>query len=155
VVLCCNNINQSPFPDMCSRSNMFYTGYFWNCITCCNRAQSCYFHFTKYTCHGCSSLSSFLAQTLSSMHQIELLQKWVNLYNILQKYFFLFMHCKTDFCLCPSLWISMNILLGVGEHCLQRWAREGQVTRIRQLLNAQTQSWSAAVGGVELGHCWA
>jgi len=41
------------------------------------------------------------------------------------------MHCKTDFCLCPELWISMNMLLGVRTLFLQNWAREGPVTRIQ------------------------
>lgn len=27
--------------NMCSRSNMFHIGYFWNCMTYCNRVLSC------------------------------------------------------------------------------------------------------------------
>lgn len=106
VVLCCNNIDQSPFPDMCGRSNMFRIGYFWNCITYCNRALSCYLHCTKYTCHGCSSLFHFLAQTLSSMHQMELLQKRVNLY-ILCRCFFSFYTLQDCFLSLPQ---PLNIL---------------------------------------------
>lgn len=135
MVLCCNNIDQSPFPDMCSRSNMFRIGYFWNCITYCNRALSCYLYCTKYTCHGCSGLFHFLAQTLSSMHQMEWLQKksliYIKCCRRIFFFFFIFMHCKTDFCLCPLLCISMNMLLGIGKHFLQKWAREGPLTRIQ------------------------
>lgn len=115
VVLCCNNIDQSPFPDMCSRSNTFRIGYFWNCIIYCNRALSCYLYCTKCTCHVCRDLFHFLAQTFSSMHQMDLLQKtsnnlkMANLYNILQKDFSHFIHFRTDFNLCPVLYISMGI----------------------------------------------
>lgn len=117
VVLCCNNIDQSPFPDMCSRSNMFRIGYFWNCIIYCNTALSCYLYCTKYTCHVCRDLFHFLhflAQTLSSMHQMDLLQKKKKKSNILQKDFFHFIHCKIVFYLHLLLWISMNMLLGIG-----------------------------------------
>lgn len=101
--MCCNNIDQSPFPDMCSRSNMFRIGYFWNCIIYCNRALSCYLYCTKCTCHVCRDLFHFLAQTLSSMHQMDLLKKKkLNLYHILLKDFFHFIQCKTDFLPLPS-----------------------------------------------------
>lgn len=159
MVLCCNNIDQSPFPDMCGRSNMFRIGYFWNCITYCNRALSCYLHCTKYTCHGCSSLFHFLAQTLSSMHQMELLQKRVNLYILCRCVFFLFIHCKTDFCLCPSLWISLNMLPRIGKYFLQGWAGEGLVKTIQNVKPAckvilQVQSQSAEGMGDGLGCSW-
>lgn len=65
----CYDVNQSSVSDMCSRSNMFHIGYFWNCMTYCNRVLTCSsIAPTLPALLWLSGLCYFYA--LSSMHKI-------------------------------------------------------------------------------------